>query len=163
MHCTGLSLCYASWCWIHFCWEPKQRKQYGLKAGLKMFVNCGNTVLMIELHQFNVLCCFTPKDPITLSHQDRCNALASLMFITEKRTGEIKTHGCVDGSKQHENIAKNKPQLALFLWMTSLFRAQSLHMNTVTLPRATFLGPSSKLIIQTMSSCTLMEFLWNSW
>jgi hypothetical protein len=64
---------------------------------------------MKELCQFHVLQCFSPKDPKTLSHQDRCNALASLMFLTEKCTGRVKACGCTKGSKQQpDHITKDE-------------------------------------------------------
>jgi hypothetical protein len=83
-----------------FVGNPNNKKQYGLKAGLKKFAERGNEALMKELRQFHILRCFTPKNPQTLSRQDRQDALASLMFLTEKRSGEIKARGCADGSKQ---------------------------------------------------------------
>ncbi len=91
-----------------FVGNPNNKRQYGLKAGLKKFAECGNDALMKELCQFHVLYCFSPKDPKTLSHQDHRNALASLMFLTEKYWDEIKACSFADGSKQPEHIAKNK-------------------------------------------------------
>ena len=61
-----------------------------------------------ELRQFHVLRCFSPKDPTTLSRDDRRKALASLMFLTKKRTGKVKARGCADGSKQREHIPKEE-------------------------------------------------------
>jgi hypothetical protein len=63
---------------------------------------------MKELCQFHILRCFSPKDPKTLSHQDRRNTLTSLMFLTEKCTGKVKAHGCANVSKQHDHIAKEE-------------------------------------------------------
>jgi hypothetical protein len=63
---------------------------------------------MKELCQFHVLQRFSSKDPKTLSHQDRCNSLASLMFLTKKRTGKVKASGCANGSKQRDHIAKDE-------------------------------------------------------
>jgi hypothetical protein len=63
---------------------------------------------MKELRQFHALCCFNPKDPKTLTRDDRHKALVSLMFLTEKRSGEIKARGCADGSKQPDHIAKEE-------------------------------------------------------
>jgi hypothetical protein len=63
---------------------PNPKKHYGLKAGLCKFAKRGNNALMKELCQFHMLKCFTPKDPKTLSCDDKCNALASLRFLTEK-------------------------------------------------------------------------------
>ncbi len=91
-----------------FVGNPNNKKQYGLKAGLKKIAECGNDALMKELHQFLILYCFSPKDPKTLSQQDPQNALTSLMFLTEKCSGEIKACNCADGSKQHEHITMEK-------------------------------------------------------
>ena len=63
--------------------KPKQ-KQYSLKAGLHWFSDRGNTAVVKELTQFHTLKCFRPQDPSTLSREGRCNALISLMFLTEK-------------------------------------------------------------------------------
>ncbi len=84
------------------------KKQYGLKAGLKKNDEQGNKALMKELCQYHVLRCFSPKDPKTLSRQERCNALTSLMFLTEKRTSKVKARNCADGSKQRDHIAKEE-------------------------------------------------------
>jgi hypothetical protein len=88
--------------------NPNNKKQYGLKAGLRKFSERGNDALMKELCQFHILNCFKSTDPCTLSHTDCRNALASLMFITEKRTGEVKAQGCADSCKQWEHIAKEE-------------------------------------------------------
>jgi hypothetical protein len=64
--------------------NPNNKKQYGLKVDLKKIAEHGNVALMEELRQFHVLCCFSTKDPKTLSQQDSHNALTSLMFFTEK-------------------------------------------------------------------------------
>ena len=39
---------------------------------------------------------------------DKRQALISLMFLTKKSSGEIKAHGCADGRKQREHIAKDE-------------------------------------------------------
>lgn len=88
--------------------NPKNKKQYGLTAGLKRFGKRGEEALMKELRQFHVLQCFTPVDPATLTKTQRTNALASLLFLTEKRNGDIKARGCADGRKQREHIAKEE-------------------------------------------------------
>jgi hypothetical protein len=53
-----------------------------------------------ELTQFHTLKCFRPHHPSTLSREDRRNALTSLMFLTEKNTGEVKARACANGSVQ---------------------------------------------------------------
>jgi hypothetical protein len=87
--------------------KPKQ-KQYGLKAGLCWFSDHGNAAVVKELTQFHTLKSFQPRDPSTLSREDRCNALTSLMFLTKKRSGEIKAHACANGSTQHSHVAKDE-------------------------------------------------------
>jgi hypothetical protein len=63
--------------------KPKQ-KQYSLKAGLCRYSDQGNSAVVKELTQFHTLKCFCPQDPSALSREDHCNALTSLMFLTEK-------------------------------------------------------------------------------
>ena len=87
---------------------PSSKKQYGLKAGLKRFEERGSQAIMKELTQFHTLKCFKPRDPKTLSREDRRNALTSLMFLTEKRTGEVKARACANGSTQRDHIAKEE-------------------------------------------------------
>jgi hypothetical protein len=60
------------------------KKQYGVKAGLKLFGDRGNSAIRKEPTQFHTLKCFAPKDPETLTREDHCNALTSLMFLTKK-------------------------------------------------------------------------------
>ena len=87
--------------------KPK-KKQYSLKAGLREFANRGKDAVTKELTQFHTLKCFKPRDPSTLSREERRNALTSLMFLTEKRSGEIKARACANGSTQRTHIAKEE-------------------------------------------------------
>ena len=41
-----------------------------------------------------------PRDASTLSPMQKKNALGYLMFLKQKRTGQIKGWGCADGWKQ---------------------------------------------------------------
>jgi hypothetical protein len=43
---------------------------------------------------------YEPVDPKMLMYEDRKKALVSLLFITEKRNGDIKARKVTDGSKQ---------------------------------------------------------------
>ena len=88
--------------------QNQTKKQYSLKAGLCRFSDRGNATVAKELTQFHTLKCFRPRDPSTLSREDCCNALTSLMFLTEKRSGEIKTRACANGSTQRLHIAKDE-------------------------------------------------------
>ena len=52
--------------------------------------------------------CFRPCDPSSLTRDDRRNALSSLMFLTEKRSGEVKARACANGSVQRKHVAKEE-------------------------------------------------------
>ncbi len=133
LHCAD-SICLGN---------PNNTKQHGLKAGLHKFADHGNDALMKKLRQFHLLKCFTPKDPKTLSRDDKYNGLASLMFLTKKRSGEIKVHGCADGSKQRDHIAKEEASAptvtldAIFIQAT-IFAHEKRDVTTCDIP-GTFL------------------------
>ena len=76
--------------------------------GLKKFGERGSTAIMKELTQFHTLDVFFPRDPKTLTRDDHRNALTSLMFLTEKRSGEVKARTCANGSVQRDHIAKEE-------------------------------------------------------
>ena len=84
------------------------KKQYGLKAGLRQFGSRGDTAVTKELSQLRTMNCFRPRDSRTLTRADRRNALTSLMFLTGKRTGEVKARACANGSVQRTHIAKEE-------------------------------------------------------
>ena len=79
------------------------KKRYGLKAGLWKFAKRGNAAVMKELSK-----CFLPRVAHTLSRDECCNALTSLMFLTEKCSREVKTWACANDSVQHNHVAKEK-------------------------------------------------------
>jgi hypothetical protein len=84
------------------------KKQYGLKSGLHLFGNKSEAAIRKEHTQFHTLKCFAPKDPSTLTREERRNALSSLMFLTEKRDGEVKARTCANGNTQCQHIAKEE-------------------------------------------------------
>jgi hypothetical protein len=84
------------------------KKQYSLKAGLRQFGQRGDTAVKKELLQFHTMSCFKPRDIRSLTREDRRNALSSLMFLTEKRTGAVKARACANGSIQRSHIAKEE-------------------------------------------------------
>jgi hypothetical protein len=90
---------------FHTTQPPK--KQFGLQEGLRLFGTECEIAIHKELTQFHTLKCFAPKDPKHLSRTERRNALSSLMFITEKKDGEIKARTCANGSTQRQHIAKD--------------------------------------------------------
>ena len=84
------------------------KKQYGLKAGPRLFGSRGDAAVTKELSQLHTMNCFCPCDPHSLTRDDRRNALSSLMFLTEKRSGEVEARTCANGSVQRQHIAKEE-------------------------------------------------------
>jgi hypothetical protein len=84
------------------------KKQYGLKAGLKRFGSRGDVAVTKELSQLHTMGCFRPIDARNLTREERRNTLSSLMFMTEKRSGEVKARACANGSTQQQHIAKEE-------------------------------------------------------
>ena len=71
-----------------------------LKKGLELFGDKTDIAVPKELTQIHDMETYEPVDPKTMTYEDRKKALASLLFITEKRNGDIKARNVADGSKQ---------------------------------------------------------------
>ncbi len=67
----------------------QESRQYQVEAGIKHFGDQGEIAITKELQQFNTYGVFEPKlaDEPT---DDKKKALASLIFLKEKRNGDIK-------------------------------------------------------------------------
>ena len=74
--------------------------QYTLKKGLQVFGPPGVEAVYKELQQLHERKVGEPRDASTLSPTQKRNALGYLMFLKQKRTGQIKGRGCADGRKQ---------------------------------------------------------------
>jgi hypothetical protein len=97
------------------------KKQFGLKAGLRLFGDKGHDAIHKELTQFHTLHSFAPKDPKTLTREERRNALTSLMFLTEKHSGKVKARACANGSTQRHHIAKDKASTSPMVTTEAIF------------------------------------------
>ncbi len=60
---------------------------------------------MTHIH---TLKCFKPVNAKQLSRNARRQALTSLIFLTEKRSGEVKACACTNGSTQRTHVAKEE-------------------------------------------------------
>jgi hypothetical protein len=49
---------------------------------------------------------FAPMDPTKLTKAERTAALASLIFLKQKKDGTVKARACADGRKQRETTAE---------------------------------------------------------
>ncbi len=61
---------------------------------------------MKEFQQLHDQNCWKPRDPSTLSREEKRNALSTVVFMKQKRDGRIKTRSCVNGSPQRNYIKK---------------------------------------------------------
>ena len=74
--------------------------QYTLKKGLQVFGPPGVEAVYKELLQLHERKVGEPRDASKLSPTQKKNALGYLMFLKQKRTGQIKGRRCAGGRKQ---------------------------------------------------------------
>ena len=77
-------------------------QQYTLKKGLEKFGDRAAEATTKELKQIHDIGTYQPLDAIKLTKKERMEALSSLLFITEKKDGRIKSRKCAIGSKQRK-------------------------------------------------------------
>jgi hypothetical protein len=72
--------------------------QYNLKPGPRKFGQRGQTAAVKELTQLHIMDSWTPLQAEKLSQEQWMQALSSLLFLKEKRTGDIKGWACINGA-----------------------------------------------------------------
>lgn len=115
--------------------------QYGVKKGLEMFGEDGANAIIKELRQLHDRNVISPVMTDSLTHLQKKQALAYLMFLKQKRTGEIKARGCADGRPQRQYINKedaSSPTVATeSVFITSVIDAfERREVATVDVPGA---------------------------
>ncbi len=80
--------------------------QYNLKPGLMKFGAMGVTAAVKELTQLHIIDTWAPLKVSKLSREQQMCALSSLLFLQEKRTGDIKGRACINGVPQRAYIPK---------------------------------------------------------
>jgi hypothetical protein len=81
-------------------------QQYTVNKGLKLFGERAKESISKELQQLHDYVTYTPVHAHELTRDQRKEALASLIFLTEKRCGKLKTRACVNGNPQRDYIDK---------------------------------------------------------
>ena len=74
--------------------------QYNLKKGLELFGDSAEAATTKELQQIHDFGTYVPQDAKELSRAERMKSLLALIFIVEKRNGDIKARKCAVGSQQ---------------------------------------------------------------
>ena len=67
---------------------------------LQVFGDRGLVAVKKVMQQFHDLDVITPINVKTITKQQKSRELLYLMFLKEKRDGNIKDQGCADGRKQ---------------------------------------------------------------
>jgi len=80
--------------------------QYNLKLGLRKFGAKGENAALKEMTQLHIMDTWTPMEAEKLSREQRMRALSLLLFLKEKRTGDIKGRACINGAPQRTYIPK---------------------------------------------------------
>eukprot|EP00957_Ditylum_brightwellii_P028037 2117083-Ditylum_brightwellii.AAC.1 len=83
-------------------------EQMSAKKGLKVFGDRGIAALEKELKQLIHREVMHPVDVKSLTRDQKISALRYLMFLKEKRSGEVKGRGCTDRRKQWVYKTKDK-------------------------------------------------------
>jgi hypothetical protein len=82
--------------------------QYSIAAGPKKFKQKGENGVTKELTQLHNMNVFTLVLKESLSSEEQAKALASLMFLKEKRDKMVKARMCTDGRKQQGDWTKQE-------------------------------------------------------
>jgi hypothetical protein len=93
---------------LHNMIDNTELTQMSMKQGLKTFGAEGHDAVLSEMKQLYDQGVIEPKDPNSLSVEDKRGALEYLMFLKKKRSGKIKGRGCADGRKQRVYTAKEE-------------------------------------------------------
>ena len=80
-------------------------RQYGVRAGLKIFGEDGVKAVLKELRQIHERQVVVPLLPKEVTPDMKRKALPYLMFLKRKQCGTVKGQGCADGQKQREFIS----------------------------------------------------------
>ncbi len=79
---------------------------YGIGPGIKKFQERGKAGVTKELAQMHDMDVFRPVTRDNLTWDERKKALASLMFLKEKRDQSVKAWMCADGRGQQGDWSK---------------------------------------------------------
>ena len=75
-------------------------EHYSMNKGLELFGECGEKAVTKEPQKIHDMNTYKPMYASKIFYQERKDALASILFITEKSNGDVKTRKVAIGSKQ---------------------------------------------------------------
>ncbi len=80
---------------------------YSMKIEIKKFQERGNAGVSKEFTQMHIMEVFRPVTRDLLTKEERTKAVASLMFLKEKRDHLVKARMCTNGQNR-ERIGQNR-------------------------------------------------------
>jgi hypothetical protein len=83
--------------------------QMSLKQGLKKWGKRAEEGAMKEMHQLNDLKAFFPRDPKTLTREQRVRALSSLIFLKEKDSDSVFITGAINACENRDVATMDLP------------------------------------------------------
>ena len=115
--------------------------QYSMKAGIKKFGDRGVDAAYAELEQLHLRDTFKPVLPSGLNREEQKQALESLLFLKEKRDGNLKGRAYADDRKQRAYIPKEdaaSPTVSLeaVLLTATIEAEEKRHVAVVDIPNA---------------------------
>jgi hypothetical protein len=101
---------------------------YSLAKGIKELGTKGEQAAMKEMQQLHEHEVFTPIDINELTSLEHKRALQSLIFLTEKKDGQVKGRTCANGSTQRSYVNREDPTsptaITEFIILTSVMEAK---------------------------------------
>ena len=137
--------------------------QYTLKKGLQVFGPPGVEAVYKELQQLHERKVGEPRHASMLSPIQKKNALVYLMFLKQKRKGQIRGRGCADRRKQHLHTPKDdasSPMVATESVLLScvIDAKERRNVATVDIPGAFMQGDQDETVHMRLEG-TLAELL----
>ena len=114
---------------------------YNLRKGIQKFGERGREAAHKEMKQLHDRVCFRPINPGTMTETERKRALESLIFLTEKKTGEVKARTVANGSAQRvwmgreESSSPTVSTAGLFMTL-AVDAKEKRHVATCDIPNA---------------------------
>ena len=114
---------------------------YNLRKGIQKFGERGRKAAHKEMKQLHDRVCFRPINPGTMTETERKRALESLIFLTEKKTGEVKARTVANGSAQRvwmgreESSSPTVSTAGLFMTL-AVDAKEKRHVATCDIPNA---------------------------
>ena len=97
----------------HACSRSNTGNTVCVQKGIKLFGECERNSVKSELQQLHNMITFIPVHAHKLTHEQQKQALASLMFMTEKNMAVSRVEHAQMGASRENGFARKRPCLPL--------------------------------------------------